>query len=174
VPTIECAVHILGDNATAVAAARSEASARNYAIVEGDVLVGEASELGRRLGARLVELAHARPVACIVGGEPTVTGAGAGRGGRALELALAAAPSIAGLADAAIVAFATDGRDGSSDAAGAVVDGTTLARAAALGLDPASALAAHDTAPLFAALGDLLHVAPTGTNVCDVVLLLAR
>jgi len=176
--TIACPVHVVGDNATAVAAARTEAIARGYAVVQGEPLVGEAREIGRGLLARANLRARARPVACIFGGEPTVTRRGPGRGGRTLELALAAAESIAGFnvdgTDAAIVAFATDGRDGSSDAAGAVVDGTTLARAAARGLDPALALATHDTAPFFAALGDLLHVEPTGTNVCDLVLLLAR
>ncbi len=171
--TPDVALQVIGDNASAVAAARDAALARGYALVDGESLVGEARELGVRLGSRLRELARARPTACIVGGEPTVARAASGRGGRMLELALGAASAIAGLTDVALVAFATDGLDGSSGAAGAVVDGSTLARAAALGLDPAHALATHDTAPFFAALGDLLHVGPTGTNVCDIVLLLA-
>lgn len=170
-----CSLHILGDNATAVAAARQTAIARGYAIADGDAFVGEAREVGRRLGEQLATLARgARPIACIVGGETTVTGARAGRGGRTLELALGAAEAIAGLDDVALVGFATDGLDGSSDAAGAVVDGTTLARADAAGCFPARALASHDTAPLFSALCDLLLTEPTGTNVCDLALLLAR
>lgn len=172
--TPEVELHVVGDNASAVAAARAEARARGYALVDGEPLVGEARELGERLGRRARELVDGRPSACIVGGEPTVARASSGRGGRMLELALGAASSIAGMSDVALVAFATDGLDGSSGGAGAVVDGSTLARAAALGLDPAHALATHDTAPFFAALGDLLHVGATGTNVCDLVLLLAR
>ncbi|HET6585200.1 MAG TPA: glycerate-2-kinase family protein, partial [Nannocystaceae bacterium] len=120
-PERGCAVHVLGDNAMAVAAARRAAMTRGYAIAECDPLVGEAREVGRALGARLAALARGpRPIASIVGGETTVTRDGGGRGGRTLELALAAADAIAGLDEVALVAFATDGRDGSSDATGAL------------------------------------------------------
>jgi hydroxypyruvate reductase len=170
-----CPAYVVGDNAAAVAAARAQAIASGYALVDGETIVGEARDVGRRVATAFVDRLRASttPLACIVGGEATVTHDGSGRGGRTLELALAAAEALAGTR-AVLVAFATDGLDGSSSAAGAVVDGDTLARARALGLDPAAALARHDTAPFFAALGDLLHVEPTGTNVCDLVLLLAR
>jgi hydroxypyruvate reductase len=92
---------------------------------------------------------------------------GSGRGGRNQELALAAAIGLEGLPDAVVVALATDGGDGPTDAAGAVASGETLARAAVLGLDAATHLAANDAYPFFAALNDLLLPGPTGTNVND-------
>jgi hydroxypyruvate reductase len=171
----EAPLFVIGDNATAWLAARAEAGARGYAIVDGAPLVGEAREVGRLLGIELRRLAQYRPVAWIAGGEPTVTRRGPGRGGRMLELALAAAIEINGLGGgAALVAFATDGADGSSGGAGAVVDGSTMARLSAAGFDAARVLAASDTARAFAALGDLLQTGPTGTNVCDLVLMLVR
>ncbi|HWB76578.1 MAG TPA: MOFRL family protein [Nannocystaceae bacterium] len=84
--------------------------------------------------------------------------------------ALAAAPVLAGHDRVALVAFATDGDDGSSGAAGAVVDTTTAARA----IDLDAAFARSDTAALLARLGDLVVTGPTGTNVCDLVVVVAR
>jgi len=72
-----------------------------------------------------------------------------------------------------VLSAATDGGDGPTDAAGAFADGTTLARAAALGLDPQAHLARNDAYPFFQALGDLLVTGPTRTNVNDVMLVLA-
>ncbi|NJO83084.1 MAG: hypothetical protein HC828_09870, partial [Blastochloris sp.] len=141
-------------------------------------LQGEAREVGRVLAAIARELATEaqpflrRPVCVIVGGETTVTLRGAGRGGRNQELALAAVREMAGLADAVLVTLATDGGDGPTDAAGAVVTGETLARAQALGLDVEAALATNDAYPFFAALGDLLRPGATGTNVSDIIIAL--
>jgi glycerate 2-kinase len=97
-----------------------------------------------------------------------------GRGGRCQHLALAAARHIAGHAGFVLLAAGTDGRDGASDDAGAIVDGDTLARANDLGLDPAAALAAADSGTLLEATGDLVHTGPTGTNVGDIVLALRQ
>ncbi len=90
------------------------------------------------------------------------------------ELALAASLHVGELDDTLIVAFATDGTDGPTDAAGAVADGTTLDRARAAGLDAQVALARNDAYPFFARLDDLLLTGPTNTNVNDLILVLAR
>jgi glycerate 2-kinase len=111
----------------------------------------------------------ARPCCLIAGGETTVTLRGNGRGGRNQEFALAMVEPLAELRDALFVALATDGGDGPTDAAGAVVTGETLARARGLGLDVAEYLARNDAYTFFAALGDLLKPGPTRTNVNDLV-----
>ena len=133
---------------------------------------GEAREVGKVLAALAREVdASAQPLGrpcCLVfGGETTVTVRGQGRGGRNQELALGAALKLAGLDDVLVVALATDGNDGPTDAAGAVADGTTLARASARGLDAFDALAANDSYTFFQRLGDLLLSGPTNTNVND-------
>jgi len=99
-----------------------------------------------------------------------VTVTGAGRGGRNQELALALVRPLAGLGCAAVVAsVGTDGIDGPTDAAGAVADTTTLARAAAAGLaEPEAYLRENDAYAFFEALGDLILTGPTGTNVGDI------
>ena len=94
-----------------------------------------------------------------------------GKGGRNQELALAAVTELAGLENAILITLATDGEDGPTDAAGAVVTGETLQRARSLGLDPADYLARNDSYTFFEKLGDLLEIGPTGTNVNDLVLL---
>jgi len=118
--------------------------------------------------------------ACIVaGGETTVTLrqgsgqalSGSGRGGRNTELALAAVRELADYPGVALVTLATDGEDGPTDAAGAVVTGETFRRAHELGLDPEDFLARNDSYSFFEKLGDLLKPGPTGTNVNDLTLL---
>ncbi len=96
----------------------------------------------------------------------------AGRGGRCQHLAVAAARHIAGHAELLLLAAGTDGRDGASEDAGAIVDGRTVARAAECGMDPATALSSADSGLLLEATGDLVHTGPTGTNVGDIVLAL--
>jgi hydroxypyruvate reductase len=98
---------------------------------------------------------------------------GQGSGGRNQELALAAVPELAGLEAAMLISLATDGKDGPTDAAGAVVTNETLRRAERLGLDVAGYLSRHDAYPFFERLGDLIKTGPTGTNVNDLVFLLA-
>lgn len=129
-------------------------------------LEGEARETGRRLGLEVGRLPAGGVL--LAGGETTVRlGRAHGRGGRNLELALGAALVLDGDAGAALVAAASDGRDGSSKAAGAIVDGSTLLRARRARLDPARALSRHDTEPFFLRAGGLLRTGPTGTNVAD-------
>jgi glycerate-2-kinase len=109
-----------------------------------------------------------------MGGETTVTVRGPGRGGRNQELVLASALGLEGLSGVLVASLATDGTDGPTDAAGAFADGTTLPRARARGLDPEEFLARNDAYAFFEALQDLVRTGPTGTNVNDVVLVLAR
>ncbi|NVB40230.1 DUF4147 domain-containing protein [Pseudenhygromyxa sp. WMMC2535] len=154
------------------------------AVVLLPALDGQARAAGRRLGELLVDMPDDLPVrapACLVtGGETTVDlahgqlGGPSQLGGRNQELALAAAWPLAELDDdqAALLTLATDGEDGPTDAAGAIITPSTLARARAAGLDPERALREHDSHALFDTLGDLLRTGPTGTNVCDLALLL--
>ncbi|HET7034780.1 MAG TPA: DUF4147 domain-containing protein [Thermomicrobiaceae bacterium] len=138
---------------------------------------GEAREFGGfwaqlALGVARGEFVLPRP-ACLVGtGEMTVTVRGAGRGGRNTEMALAAALAIAGHVGVTIASLATDGDDGSSDAAGGVVSGESVARAVAAGLDPREMLQANDSARFLAACGGLIVTGATGTNVNDLYLAL--
>jgi glycerate-2-kinase len=139
---------------------------------------GEAREAAKTLAGMLREVAasgHPLPRPCLIvaGGETTVTVRGRGRGGRNQELALSAAFALRGLKNVLLASIGTDGNDGPTDAAGAFVDGTTLERATALGLNAASALADNDSYTFFDALGDLVRTGPTNTNVNDVYLLLA-
>ena len=155
-------------NADALRAAAEEARRRNYFADVIGVIDGEAREAGAGIGARLREAA---PGSCLLwGGESTVTLApDAGRGGRSQELALAASAEIAGT-KAMLLAAGTDGRDGPTDAAGAIVDGETAERLRAAALDPAAALTRHDAYPTLDAVGALFRPGPTGTNVMDLVI----
>lgn len=176
---VERAVNVLvATNAAAVAAASARARALGYATeVLSSSVVGEAREVGaaRAALARAVRDGRGplRAPACLLsGGEPTVTLRGAGKGGRNQELALAAAIALEGVDGAVLLSAGTDGTDGPTDAAGAVVDGTTAARARAAGLDPARHLDANDAYPLLDAVGDLVRTGPTRTNVMDLHVLL--
>ena len=111
-------------------------------------------------------------VCLISGGEITVKVTNGGTGGRNQQFALACAKQIAG-ENIVVLSAGTDGIDGSSPAAGAVVDGTTWQRGQAAGFDPAAALASFNAHPLFDALGDAIVTGPTGTNVRDLRILLA-
>jgi len=140
---------------------------------------GEAREVAKVAAALAKGVrAHGDPLpppACLVwGGETTVTIRGEGRGGRNQELALAAALQLSGWSGVLVMALATDGTDGPTDAAGAVITGDTVARAHALGLDPLAALAANDSYPFFDALADLIRTGPTGTNVNDLLFVLVN
>ncbi len=139
-------------------------------------LEGEAREVARVLTGLAHELVRYRrpftPPACwVLGGETAVTVRGEGRGGRNQELALAAVPGLHGLARTALVALATDGMDGPTDAAGAIATHETLTRARALGLEPRRYLQRNDAYTFWKRLGGLLQTGPTRTNVNDLVLL---
>jgi len=132
-------------------------------------LEGEARFAGMFLGSvlRYASL-RPRPSSFVVGGETTVTVRGDGRGGRNQEFALGAAMKIDGNRGVAMVALGTDGLDGTTNAAGAIVDGRTVGRGTALGPSPEEALLRNDAYRYFGKLGDLVMTGPTGTNVNDV------
>jgi hydroxypyruvate reductase len=110
---------------------------------------------------------------CLIsGGEVTVKVTNGGTGGRNQQFALYCAQKITG-ENITVLSAGTDGIDGNSPAAGAVVDGSTLARAQAAGFDPAVALKDFNAYPLFDALGDAIVTGPTGNNVRDLRILLA-
>jgi hydroxypyruvate reductase len=169
---------IVGSNRLAALAALARAGELGmHALLLSTFVEGEAREVGRVLAGVAREVAqHDQPLprpACIVaGGETTVTVRGSGRGGRNQELALGAALGLAGLERVLVASLATDGSDGPTDAAGALADGTTLARAEALGLDAYASLAANDSYRFFQALGDLLITGPTNTNVNDLMVVM--
>ena len=157
-----------------------EAAARHAAGLGYDVVMLPAPVVGEARVAALqyLELAAAaavrRPACILSAGETTVAVRGPGRGGRNQEFALAAA---AGLGDAGgvagLISVGSDGIDGPTDAAGALVDTTTLARARAQGLrDPAHYLDCNDSYTFFEQLGDLVRIGPTATNVGDLQVLL--
>lgn len=166
---------VIASNVHAAEAAVAAAQARGFhTMLLTTYLEGEAREVGRVAAGLARELAIrnrplARPALLVAGGETTVTLKGAGRGGRNQELALGAVEGLTGLPGALVVALATDGGDGPTDAAGAVGAGDTLARAAALGLHPADFLRRNDAYSFFAALDDLLRPGPTQTNVNDLL-----
>ncbi|MDR5695834.1 MAG: glycerate kinase [Armatimonadota bacterium] len=170
---------IVGSNELATLAASEEASRLGYrTLILSTFVEGEAREVGKVLGSIGKEILLAgrpleRPACILAGGETTVTVRGQGRGGRNQEVALGAALIIAGLPSLLVASFATDGTDGPTDAAGAFVEGTTIERALALGLDPHRHLANNDAYPFFAALSDLILTGPTNTNVNDLMLVLA-
>ena len=167
---------IIGDNKLAAQAAMKQAKHEGfYAEILTNELQGEASEVGLMLAKRLREeiSKRPRPFCLITGGETTVTIKGQGKGGRNQELALSTVEELRGLENVMLIALATDGDDGPTDAAGAVVTGESAQRARMLGLDSAGSLSRNDAYPFFEALGDLLQPGPTGTNVNDLVFLIA-
>jgi hydroxypyruvate reductase len=169
---------IVGSNLQALEAARAEARGLGLrTMILSSSIEGETREIARMHAALAREVrTSANPVgppACIIsGGETTVTLRGSGKGGRNQEFVLAAALDMAGLPDAVVLSAGTDGTDGPTDAAGAIADGATCARAIALGLNPRAALDANDAYPFFERLGDLVITGPTNTNVMDIRLLL--
>lgn len=138
----------------------------------------EAREAGKLLSAIAREEKHDRPVkrpcAIILGGETVVLVKGEGQGGRNQELALSFAISAQGLTNTVLVSVGTDGTDGPTDAAGAIVDGQSRARMIDAGIDPDLYLIDNDSYNALKSSGDLLLTGPTGTNVNDLIVLLCR
>jgi hydroxypyruvate reductase len=168
---------IIGGRANAMRGAAERAAAFGYAVVQIDAaVVGEARDEAVAYVKRVAAIARQRTRLCVVSsGETTVHVRGTGSGGRNQEFALAAAATLGSAGEiAALASVGTDGIDGPTDAAGAIVDTTTLARARAAGLDPGQFLADNNAYAFFDALGDLIRTGPTDTNVGDLqVLLLA-
>ena len=158
---------VIGNNAAVLDACVSEATRMGYrAECLTRELHGEARDVARDLVERARTLA---PPACLIaGGETTVTIRGTGKGGRCQEFALAAALEIDGTTDLTVLAAGTDGTDGPTDAAGALVDGRTIARLTRAGIDARAALRDNDSYRALDAAGDLVRPGPTNTNLLDI------
>ena len=170
---------VVGSNLLAVDAAASAARALGYrTLVLSTFVEGETREVARMHAAILKEIVEngrplRRPACVITGGETTVTLRGDGKGGRNQEFVLAAAMDLAGMPGVAVLSGGTDGTDGPTDAAGAIADGDSIARAAELGLNAQDFLTRNDAYNFFDPLDDLLMTGPTNTNVMDARILLA-
>ncbi len=170
---------IVGSNLTAAQAALKQAEAEGFHpyLLRTD-LQGEAREAAFELATFLRQARQTgdpipSPACIVAGGETTVTMKGDGKGGRNTELALAAVTELADFPGVMLVTLATDGEDGPTDAAGAVVTGETCRRARSLGMNPLEYLNRNDSYSFFEALRDLLKPGSTGTNVNDLAFLFA-
>ena len=171
---------IIGSNRLAIDAAAVRARELGYKpLVLSTMIEGETRDVAGMHAAIAKEiLANGRPAkrpVCILsGGETTCTVRGSGSGGRNQEFVLAAAIALQGADDVVVFSGGTDGLDGPTDAAGAIADGDTVARAAALGLDARAFLTDNDSHNFFAPIHGLVKTGPTGTNVMDVRVILIR
>ncbi len=170
---------VIGSNRKATEAAQKRAQSLGYeAVILGCEFQGEAADVGRSLVRKAFAASReqaGRPgkkICLIAGGETTVKVTGSGLGGRNTEMALVVAKELAGVKGITFLSAGTDGTDGPTDAAGAVVDGETIAKARAAGLDPDSYLSNNDSYNFFKPIGGLVITGPTGTNVMDVHILL--
>jgi hydroxypyruvate reductase len=168
---------IVGSNLLAAQSALMQAKLENFHpyLLRTD-LQGDARQAAFELAtflrqARLTGNPVPCPAVIVAGGETTVTLKGNGKGGRNTELALAAVSELADFPGVMLAALATDGEDGPTDAAGAIVTSDTFRRAAGLGLHPGDFLERNDSYTFFSALDDLFKPGTTGTNVNDLVFL---
>ncbi len=165
--------YLAGTNHIALQAAADKARSLGY---HPQVLSSETTGDAHTVAATLVAAARAyegpRPACLLAGGETTVHVTGDGKGGRNQQLALAAAIALAGHEGITLLCAGTDGTDGPTNAAGAVVDHQTLERAAALQLDAQDFLQRQDAWTFFSKAGGLLVTGPTQTNVMDLMIML--
>lgn len=169
---------IIGNVGVALRAAAEKAKALGYhTSIHSSSVDGETREAAKIFGALAREIHTSgnpakRPACIIAGGETTVTMQRHGLGGRNQEFALSAALEIEGLPNTVILSAGTDGTDGNTNAAGAVADGLTIARAKELQIDPEAHLSGHNAYDFFKSLNSLVMTGPTKTNVMDIVVLL--
>ena len=169
---------VIASNRTSLRAMADEARSMGLnPLILTSMLEGEARHVGRVVAAVCKEVRLSgepvrRPAAILAGGETTVTVVGRGRGGRNQELALSAAIAIKGLEGVRIASMGSDGIDGVTDAAGALVSGETCARAESMGLDPEEFLAENNSYEFFKEVGGHIYTGYTGTNVNDFVVCL--
>ena len=174
----KCYSELMGTNIQALIAASKEAQRRGYqALILSSTVEGEAREVVKMFTAFAKEVRNSgnpisAPACLLCGGETTVTLGGDGKGGRNQEFALASAMIIDGMQNTVVLSAGTDGTDGPTDAAGAIVDGRTLERAKAVNLDPRDFLTRNDAYNFFQPLNDLIITGPTRTNVSDVYMIL--
>ena len=170
---------LIGNNRLSVEGVLKQAEIEGmHSMLLTTTLQGEAREAGKIFGAIAQEIQAGtypmpRPACLVWGGEPTVIVKGTGKGGRAQELVLSAAMQIAGLKKSYVAGFGTDGRDGPTEVAGAMVDGRTVERAKKLQIDPQEVLNKNDSYKFFKKVGGHIHTGATGTNVNDVYIQLA-
>ncbi|MGD8227655.1 MAG: glycerate kinase [Desulfobacteraceae bacterium] len=171
---------LVGTNLQALKAARKEAERLGYrTMILSGMMEGEAREVAKAHAAIAKEvLSSGNPIAlpaCVLsGGETTVTLQGDGKGGRNTEFALASAIALEGKKHVIVLSGGTDGTDGPTDAAGALADGETVARARKRNLDPLDYLRRNDSYTFFKTLNGLVTTGPTRTNVMDVCVMLLR
>jgi glycerate 2-kinase len=163
---------IIGNIQIALEAARDSAEKSGFsAEILSSGIRGEARDVGKWLAEKAKGIKAERK--CLIsGGETTVAVKGRGKGGRNTELALSFAMEIEGLEGISMLSGGTDGQDGPTDAAGAIVDGETAKRARELGLDPEWYIHNNDSYNFFRQTGSLLITGPTGTNVMDLQIIL--
>ena len=169
---------LVGSNAASIEAAARKAKELGYQpLILSTFVEGETREIARMHAAIAKEIAAhgrpARPPVCVLsGGETTVTIRGKGLGGRNLEFVLACAIALEGVEGVTVFSGGTDGRDGPTDAAGAVADSATLDRARKMGMEPQAYLNDNNSYTFFERAGGLIKTGPTGTNVMDIRVLL--
>jgi glycerate 2-kinase len=161
-------------NVALLRAAKAEAECLGFTVeIDNGCDDWDYARAADHLLARLRELRQKNERICLLsGGEVTVRVENGGTGGRNQQFALYCAEKIAG-ENVCVLSVGSDGIDGNSPAAGAIVDGMTLVRAAASGLDPRQTLPGFDSYPFFEALGDAIVTGPTGNNLRDIRILLA-
>jgi glycerate 2-kinase len=168
---------IIADNRIAAeAAAKATIQLGFQTIIQTTSLEGEALEVGKQIAELAKQIRSGQtllkpPVCVVYSGETTVTVRGTGKGGRNQELALAAAIALEGIAKTSVLALGTDGTDGPTDAAGAIITNETVWQARQLGLDAQAFLNNNDSYTFFDATHSLIKIGPTNTNVNDVVML---
>jgi glycerate-2-kinase len=169
---------VIASNRDSLRAAKKKAESLGFAakILTAE-FSGDARTRAREICRKLKSLQRekkrrVRPRCFLIGGETTVTVKGKGTGGRNQEFALASALELSGSRGIDLLSAASDGSDGPTNAAGAFVDGDSLARARRLGLDPRRALGENDSYDFFRRLGDHFKPGPTGTNVMDFIIAL--
>jgi glycerate-2-kinase len=165
---------VIGNNRLSLHKAKEMAESLGFnTIILTSMLDGEAREIAKVVGSIIKEIQSTgtpikKPACVLLGGEPTVKVQGSGKGGRNQEFALAVA--LTHISEPYIcVSVGSDGTDGPTDAAGAIVDHTTLTRGEANGLIALEYLRNNDAYNYFKPLGDLIYTGPTGTNVMDVI-----
>jgi len=168
---------VVGNNRLACTAATEELGKHGLdSLFLTSFMEGEARDVGSMLGAVAREITASGnpvppPAGIVAGGETTVTVKGDGVGGRNQEICLSAALKIEDLDKVIVASVTTDGIDGPTDSAGAVVDGRTVSRSRELGLDARECLQNNDSYSFFHEIGDLIYTGPTGTNVNDITIL---
>jgi glycerate-2-kinase len=169
---------IIGSNRKALEAANTKAESLGlHAEIISSEITGEAKEVGKWLAdiARSKRSNSSNRLNCLIsGGETTVTVKGSGLGGRNMELALSFAMEIEGIDSITLLSAGTDGTDGPTDAAGAIVDGQTVLRAKANGIAPEDHLKNNDSYNFFKKTNELFITGPTGTNVMDIQIVLIK